>query len=74
MTQKQESNAGDVLLSVRDLTKRFPIKGGILSREIGSVKAVSGVSFDIKKRRNAGSSWRVWLWKIHLRSMYSQTD
>jgi len=54
MTQKQESNAGDVLLSVRDLTKRFPIKGGILSREIGSVKAVSGVSFGIKKGETPG--------------------
>ena len=54
MTQKQESDAREVLLSVRDLTKRFPIKGGILSREIGSVKAVSGVSFDIKKGETLG--------------------
>lgn len=44
----------DLLLSVRNLVKRFPIKGGILSREVASVKAVSDVSFDIKKGETLG--------------------
>src|ERR1700756_3809521 len=49
----QEMNS-DVLVSVRNLVKRFPIHGGILSREVASVKAVSGVSFDIKKGETLG--------------------
>ncbi len=36
------------LLSVRDLSKRFPIAGGPLGvRSVGEVKAVDGVSFDL---------------------------
>lgn len=35
------------LLSVRNLTKHFPIRRGLLQRVAGAVKAVDGVSFDI---------------------------
>src|SRR5919202_43081 len=42
------------MLSGRNLVKRFPIKGGILSREVASVKAVSDVSFDIRKGETLG--------------------
>ena len=35
------------LLSVRDLTKHFPIKRGIFGRVDGAVRAVDGVSFDV---------------------------
>ena len=35
------------LLSVRGLTKEFPIRGGILNRVQGSVRAVTEVSFDV---------------------------
>ncbi|MHB8509638.1 MAG: ABC transporter ATP-binding protein [Candidatus Dormibacteria bacterium] len=35
------------LLSVRNLVKYFPIKGGLLQRTVANVKAVDGVSFDI---------------------------
>ena len=37
-----------VLVEVRDLKKHFPIRGGVLSRVVASVKAVDGVSFAIE--------------------------
>ncbi|MGV3487346.1 MAG: ABC transporter ATP-binding protein [Tuberibacillus sp.] len=39
----------ETLLTVEDLKKYFPIEGGILKKTIGHVKAVDGVSFEIKK-------------------------
>ncbi len=42
------------LLEVRDLVKRFPITGGWLGREIESVHAVSGVSFDLMAGETLG--------------------
>jgi peptide/nickel transport system ATP-binding protein len=36
------------LLEVRGLSKRFPIRKGILSRVTGWIRAVDGVSFDIR--------------------------
>ena len=44
----------EVILSVKNLVKKFPIKGGILSREVASVKAVSDVSFEIRKGETLG--------------------
>ena len=46
--------ASDALLSVRGLKKHFPIRGGILRREVGSVKAVDGVDFDIRPGETLG--------------------
>jgi len=36
------------LLAVRNLTKHFPIRTGLLQRVTGAVKAVDGVSFDVQ--------------------------
>ena len=37
----------EVILKATDLVKYYPIKGGILQRTVGQVKAVDGVSFDL---------------------------
>jgi oligopeptide/dipeptide ABC transporter ATP-binding protein len=45
----------DALLSVRNLTKRFPITRGIIfQRQIGAVHAVEDVSFDIQPGETLG--------------------
>ena len=35
------------LVRVRELTKHFPVRSGLLQRQTGAIKAVDGVSFDI---------------------------
>ena len=42
------------ILEVRDLKKHFPIHRGILRRQVGAVKAVDGISFDIKRGETLG--------------------
>ena len=43
------------LIEVRDLVKHFPIKKGIvIQRQIGAVKAVDGVSFDVEQGETLG--------------------
>jgi len=39
----------ETILTVEDLKKYFPIESGIFKRTVGHVKAVDGVSFEIKK-------------------------
>ena len=40
--------AGAPLLEIRDLQVHFPIRAGVLRREVGRVRAVDGVSFTIR--------------------------
>src|SRR5471032_3365692 len=45
---------GDALVQVRDLRTYFPIRRGVLSRTVGYVKAVDGVSFDVRAGKTLG--------------------
>ncbi|NNC92895.1 MAG: ATP-binding cassette domain-containing protein [Acidimicrobiia bacterium] len=42
------------LVEIRDLVKSFPVKGGILHREVASVAAVAGVDMDIQRGETIG--------------------
>jgi oligopeptide/dipeptide ABC transporter ATP-binding protein len=47
-------NGTEPLVSVRNLRKEFPIRKGVLSREVGAVKAVNDVSFDVARGETLG--------------------
>src|SRR5262245_409536 len=42
------------LVRVTDLVKHFQIRGGMLQRVVGTVQAVDGVSFDIRRGETLG--------------------
>jgi oligopeptide transport system ATP-binding protein len=44
----------EAILTATDLVKHYPIKGGVLRRTVGHVKAVDGVSFELYKGETLG--------------------
>ena len=44
----------NTLLKVDGLVKHFPVTRGIFRRQVGTVKAVDGISFEIKGRETLG--------------------
>ena len=44
----------DYILQVKNLKKHFPIKKGLFSRTVGAVRAVDGISFNIKRGTTMG--------------------
>jgi oligopeptide/dipeptide ABC transporter ATP-binding protein len=50
----QNPNSKMALLEVENLKKYFPVKKGVLSRTVGQVRAVDGVSFTLKRGETLG--------------------
>lgn len=54
MTVKTTADKAKPILSVRDLTKHYPLKSGVVRHTVGYVKAVDGVSFDLSPGETLG--------------------
>ena len=55
MTTEIKDQTTDTLLEVKDLKMHFPVTAGILfQREVASIKAVDGVSFDVMRGETFG--------------------
>jgi len=48
------SSANGLLVEVEHLSEFFPLRGGVLQRKIGEVKAVDDVSFTIRRGETLG--------------------
>jgi oligopeptide/dipeptide ABC transporter ATP-binding protein len=53
-TEAAPAPTGEVILDVHDLVKEFPVRAGLLHRQVASVQAVSGVSFSVAKGETLG--------------------
>jgi oligopeptide transport system ATP-binding protein len=51
---KMSNNKTDVLIEAKNLKVHFPVHKGLLKRKVGDVKAVDGVSFQIKQGETMG--------------------
>ncbi|NJC97020.1 MAG: peptide ABC transporter substrate-binding protein [Anaerolineales bacterium] len=53
-TTDNNNNNNEVLLKVEDLMMHFPIYRGVFQRQVGAVRAVDGVTFDIHRGETLG--------------------
>ena len=44
----------EIILDVQNLKKYFPIRGGLITRTVGHVKAVDGISFKLRRGETLG--------------------
>ncbi|MBO4255481.1 dipeptide ABC transporter ATP-binding protein [Streptomyces griseorubiginosus] len=53
-TLTKDAAAGETLLKVTGLQKHFPIKKGLLQRQVGAVHAVDGLDFEVRAGETLG--------------------
>ncbi|MGV9556254.1 ABC transporter ATP-binding protein [Streptomyces sp. NPDC003522] len=53
-TLTKDAAPGEVLLKVTGLQKHFPIKKGLLQRQVGAVHAVDGLDFEVRSGETLG--------------------
>ncbi|MEU8948575.1 dipeptide ABC transporter ATP-binding protein [Streptomyces sp. NPDC048489] len=53
-TLTKDAAPGDVLLRVTGLQKHFPIRKGLLQRQVGAVRAVDGLDFEVRSGETLG--------------------
>ncbi|WP_313800655.1 dipeptide ABC transporter ATP-binding protein [Cytobacillus sp.] len=54
LIKQPNNNDSEYILEVKDLKKHFPIKAGFLQRTVGSIKAVDGLTFNVRKGETIG--------------------
>ena len=54
MKDSQKNYSDDLILSVEEVKKHYPIREGALQRIVGSVRAVDGVSLHLKRGKTLG--------------------
>ena len=59
-----ENSTNTTLLRVENLMMHFPIRRGVFQRQVGAVRAVDGVSFDVSRGETLGLVG-IGMWKIH---------
>jgi oligopeptide/dipeptide ABC transporter ATP-binding protein len=52
--EKKLQSSENLLLEVRNLMKHFPVLGGVLRRQVATIKAVDGISFKLKAGETMG--------------------
>jgi oligopeptide transport system ATP-binding protein len=53
-SENHDSLNREVLIKVDDLKMHFPIRRGVLKRQVGAIRAVDGITFDIYKGETLG--------------------
>ncbi|MET9356551.1 dipeptide ABC transporter ATP-binding protein [Streptomyces sp. NPDC006617] len=53
-TLTKDAALGDTLLKVTGLQKHFPIRKGLLQRQVGAVRAVDGIDFEVRSGETLG--------------------
>ncbi|MEU9441751.1 dipeptide ABC transporter ATP-binding protein [Streptomyces sp. NPDC048304] len=54
VTEEEAVSDGEILLKVTGLQKHFPIRKGLLQRQVGAVRAVDGIDFEVRKGETLG--------------------